>query len=91
MLSKLKPLFATQQTRNEDAEHNGIPSDNVAQAVPESKEAAINGEKDIVGDSNSDNNSSDLKPNHDAQHGVERVEAITLTWTKNSLIAAYVL
>ncbi|KAH8649662.1 major facilitator superfamily transporter [Tricladium varicosporioides] len=32
---------------------------------------------------------SSLLPNEDAQNGVKQVEAITLTWTKNSLIVAY--
>ena len=35
--------------------------------------------------------SQDKVPNEDAQDGVKQVEAITLVWTKNSLILAYAL
>lgn len=31
------------------------------------------------------------RPNQEAQHGVTQAEAITLTWTKTSLGAAYIL
>lgn len=33
----------------------------------------------------------DLQPNENAQDGVTQAEAITLTWTKTSLAAAYIL
>jgi hypothetical protein len=53
----------------------------------ESKEIS-NSEKEVTGTVDS---SSEKAPQDNAQEGVKRVEAITLTWTKNSLITVYVL
>lgn len=33
----------------------------------------------------------DLLPDHDAQRGIQQVEAVTLTWTKSNLIAVFIL
>lgn len=39
----------------------------------------------------SDSKLADLQPAEDAQRGVQMVEAVTLTWSKQSLIAVFIL
>lgn len=41
--------------------------------------------------SSDDDSSLDKRPDVEDQAGIQRVEAITLTWSKKSLIAAYIL
>jgi uncharacterized protein YabE (DUF348 family) len=38
-----------------------------------------------------ENPALDEKPRQDAQVGVQKAEAVTLLWTKNQLIVAYIL
>ena len=36
-----------------------------------------------------DDNSLDRVPSEDVQEGIKKIEAVTLTWTRNELILAY--
>ena len=38
-----------------------------------------------------ENRASDEKPQPNAQEGIQKVEAVTLLWTKKELIVAYLL
>jgi hypothetical protein len=53
--------------------------------------AAHTDSKHTVDNDVTDQSASEDFPNEEAQAGVTQAEAITLTWTKSSMIATYVL
>lgn len=54
------------------------------------KDPAIGSPDDTAADQSNEKPPLEL-PSQDAQRGVQNVEAVTLTWSKNSLIAVFIL
>jgi len=82
--SKLKPvLFFWSKPASSDADGAAT-----LEADAGTKDESSKTEKDVTGvpDEPADN-----APDSNDQEGIQRVEAITLMWSKKSLIAAYVL
>ena len=58
-------------------------------SAPDAADSDHAGEKQITSTDYDQSVSIDEKPSPDVQAGVKKVEAVTLTWTKNELIFAY--
>jgi hypothetical protein len=61
----------------------------IAVAEKQSPEVVDSSPDDIRAANTDDANSLEKIPSVDAQAGVKKVEAVTLTWTKNELYVAY--
>lgn len=81
--------------RNELAEELAIgPSnDEVSPAEPQAEKNLGEKNNDDIGEARSadDDNILEKIPTPDVQGGIKKVEAVTLTWTRNELILAYAL
>jgi hypothetical protein len=75
---------------------NKLAQDVAVGPVPDATDSDHAGEKQVnsteltsTGGSNEYAQSIEEKPAEDVQEGVKKIEAVTLTWTKNELIFAY--
>lgn len=66
-------------------------STTVDDAVAEDENTARQSSGDSDAATSDDGASTDKVPDDEAQAGIQRVEAVTLTWSKRSLITAYIL
>lgn len=80
--SKLRPRFLRQAVEEPDST---LPTTDVA--LGEDKTAAATSSTQDPASLNKD---PEL-PTEDAQRGVQQVEAVTLTWSKKSLVAVFIL
>lgn len=92
VLSRFRPGFRRPTT--EDAAGTSV----AMTPIPvNEKNQAVSGSQDAIVPDNRheepevEQPEKDVLPTEDAQRGVQQVEAVTLTWTKPYLIAAFVL
>lgn len=89
MFDRIKPMFRGGAANNAAAPDAEIAEMNEVHGSADRKDAFDNNEKETgSGDASS---TDDSVPSPDAEEGVRRAEAITLVWTRWSLILAYVL
>ena len=71
----------------------GTGTEDVSPVEPQVEKRAGEKNGDEIGESKStdDDNILEKIPTPDGQAGVKKVEAVTLTWTRNELILAYFL
>lgn len=83
VFSRFRPGFARQSTDLNDQSTTTTTNDaNSAEKTPETNAEAAAVEEGAEKDND--------RPNEDAQRGVRQVEAVTLTWSKWSLIAIFI-
>jgi hypothetical protein len=69
---------------------NTLATEVAVGSAPDATDSDHAGEKQITStEGTNDYDQSIEKPSEDVQAGVKKVEAVTLTWTKNELIFAY--
>jgi hypothetical protein len=89
MLLRLKPYFGVSRTIDAVDDEQGIASTTGSQVRGETKDSLRDTQKETdTGDISSPDHP---RPNPQDHEGIQRVEAITLVWSKKSLIATYCL